>query len=223
MRFLFLLMSSSEYFIYCFSFINCLICVFLSQIPPLSAVNASPTCISSQGDLVSFVYLLLESELFLSALLSFECNLWWKHNWFALTNVVICYYAGVSWVEVQSSNHGSPVTKDQRGECGEDHAIWALHHGVRCLPCHQGAGPRGTAWPAWVYFLSLSPSSLTLCFTSPIPSHWDVYQIFWKDQGCYNTHLFTVGFNQCPSSSKVIPRENNPFIIVGKRFFVVFQ
>lgn len=124
---------------------------------PLSAVNASPTCISSQGDLVS-------------AVLPSECNLWRKHNWFALTNFVICYYAGVSWVEVQSSNHGSPVTKDQRGECGEDHAIWALHHGVWCLPCHQGEGPWGTAWPAWVFFLSFSLSfflcSLALCFSS---------------------------------------------------------
>lgn len=46
---------------------------------------------------------------------------------------------------------------------------------------------------------------------------------FLKDQGCYNAHLFDVGFNQCLSSSKVVPREDNPFITVCKGFFIVFQ
>lgn len=39
---------------------------------------------------------------------------------------------------------------------------------------------------------------------------------FRKDQRCYSARLFAVGFNQCLSSTKAIPREDNPFITVGK-------
>lgn len=35
----------------------------------------------------------------------------------------LCHYAGACQAEEQSRNHGSPVTKDQCGERGEDHAI----------------------------------------------------------------------------------------------------
>ncbi len=48
----------------------------------------------------------------------------------------------------RSVSHGGAVAEDRGGECGEDHAVRALHHGVRCLSHHQGESPRSTARPA---------------------------------------------------------------------------
>lgn len=61
--------------------------------------------------------------------------------------VHICL-AGVAVAQSRSVRHGGAVAEDRGGERGEDHAVRALHHGVRRLSHHPGESPRGTARPA---------------------------------------------------------------------------
>lgn len=117
-----------------------------------------------QAFIMSAAYLTLCLTALLQRISILSQNIFVGYNYATAIMIVILINMHILHNRKETSmQNGHTFAEDQhRGpECGQDHAVWAFNHSLRCLSNHSRAHSRGQPWQPYVS-LSYSLRSLDL-------------------------------------------------------------